>query len=240
MLYDTQYHCNIGHLIRLLNCLCHDTIKLEAFFLWRGTDTMKSWVRRALDEGIVSGGKSGNLQKSQRSSVEEQQTSPWSRGMCLALSKSSCSYCHGLGFALTYSRYYSPCKCVMRRVFRLCLFKYREVSNSYDSMHQVRYDLVPAKNTGNRAMYSRPKQEFVADFEIIAKRIFAASSKEYQVFQLYFLAGQDWKVCTRVVGINRGKFFHMVYKVEECLGRAYFEVRPYPLYPTADYFESDI
>jgi hypothetical protein len=110
------------------------------------------------------------------------------------------------------------------------------MSSSYDSMHQVRYDIVPAKNTGNRAMYSRPKQEFVADFEIIARRIFGASSKEYQIFQLYFVAGYDWKICARAVGIDRGNFFHMVYKVEECLGRAYFEVRPYPLYPTDDYF----
>ena len=194
---------------------------------------MRSWVRRDLDEGIVYGRSNREIPRSYR---ELHQVSPWDREMCLALAKTSCAYCHGLGSTTVYGRYETLCRCVLRKVFRLCLLKYRELQCGYGSMHSVRYDLVPAKNTGNRAMYSRPKQEFVADFEIIAKRIFAASSKEYQVFQLYFLAGQDWKVCTRVVGIDRGNFFHMVYKVEECLGRAYFEVRPHSLYPTADYF----
>jgi hypothetical protein len=36
--------------------------------------------------------------------------------------------------------------------------------------------------------------------------------------------------------IDRGTFFHTVYRVEEKLGRAFAETEPYALYPLDDYF----
>lgn len=48
--------------------------------------------------------------------------------------------------------------------------------------------------------------------------------------------GADWKLCTRRLNIDRGTFFHIVYRVEEKLGRAFAEIEPYPLYPVEDYF----
>jgi hypothetical protein len=36
--------------------------------------------------------------------------------------------------------------------------------------------------------------------------------------------------------MDRGIFFHAVYRIEQKLGRAFREVTPYPLFPLDDYF----
>jgi hypothetical protein len=38
--------------------------------------------------------------------------------------------------------------------------------------------------------------------------------------------------------LNRGEFFHMTYRVEQKLGRAFAETRPYSLFPLGEYFHS--
>jgi len=36
--------------------------------------------------------------------------------------------------------------------------------------------------------------------------------------------------------MDRGSFFHAIYRLEEKLGRVYAELEPYPLFPLRDYF----
>ena len=36
--------------------------------------------------------------------------------------------------------------------------------------------------------------------------------------------------------MDRGNFFHAIYRIERTLGRAFSEIRPYPLYPLDEYF----
>jgi hypothetical protein len=38
------------------------------------------------------------------------------------------------------------------------------------------------------------------------------------------------------LGIDRGNFFHAVYRIEQKLGRIFRELTPYPLFPVDDYF----
>jgi hypothetical protein len=49
--------------------------------------------------------------------------------------------------------------------------------------------------------------------------------------------GADWKLCTRKLGIDRGNFFHAVYRIEQKLGRVFRELEPYCLYPLDEYFQ---
>lgn len=58
---------------------------------------------------------------------------------------------------------------------------------------------------------------------------------ETRVFRYSFLLGTDWKRCDRQMKIDRGLFFHTVYRVEETLGRAFVETEPYALYPLDEY-----
>ena len=36
--------------------------------------------------------------------------------------------------------------------------------------------------------------------------------------------------------MERGLFFHQVYKIQQKLGKAFAELEPYPLYPVSEYF----
>jgi hypothetical protein len=74
----------------------------------------------------------------------------------------------------------------------------------------------------------------MADFYLVAKR--TLKEDEFRLFRFHFLLGADWKLCCRRLGIDRGTFFHAVYRIEQKLGREYREIRPYSLYPPDEYF----
>jgi hypothetical protein len=78
----------------------------------------------------------------------------------------------------------------------------------------------------------------MADFCLVAKR--TLNSDEHRVFRFHFLLGADWKLCCRRLSMDRGTFFHSVYRIERKLGRTFAELKPYPLYPVADYFAGSV
>jgi len=89
-----------------------------------------------------------------------------------------------------------------------------------------------------RMMWGRKDEEYAADFHLIAKR--RLDPFHYRVFSYHYLLGADWKLCCRRLGIDRGRFFHAVYRVQESLGRVFYELEPYGLYPPRDYFATQI
>jgi hypothetical protein len=84
--------------------------------------------------------------------------------------------------------------------------------------------------------WSRRNEEFAADFCLIAKR--ALSPEMHRVFEHRFLKQMDWKEAVDALGIDKGNFFHMVYDIQEILGRAFRETEPHSLYPVDEYFSS--
>ncbi|HSU32024.1 MAG TPA: hypothetical protein VLJ11_12400 [Bryobacteraceae bacterium] len=74
----------------------------------------------------------------------------------------------------------------------------------------------------------------MADFVLVSRR--TLSEYEYKVFKYHFLLGADWKLCCRKLGIDRGEFFHEVYRVQQKLGRTFRELEPYALFPLDEYF----
>ena len=127
-----------------------------------------------------------------------------------------CKSCGGLGI-----RIYSVCKvdricpCVYREVFKRCLRQYQQCA--------------PQELLGGVRIRNL---HFRADFEALAKRYL--SSFQHQVFLKDFLR--------REVSLNarpsRGQIHHVRYRVAEILGKVFCEVKPYPLYPIARYFNS--
>ena len=83
------------------------------------------------------------------------------------------------------------------------------------------------------ASWGRKNEEYIADFCLISKR--ALNAFEHRIFRYHYLLGADWKLCCRRLHIDRGNFFHAVYRVEKKLGAAYAETRPYSLYPIDEY-----
>ena len=82
--------------------------------------------------------------------------------------------------------------------------------------------------------WGRKQEEFMADFCLVSKR--ALDEDEYRLFPYHFLLGADWRLCCQKLSMDRGTFFHSVYRIQEKLGRIFRELEPYGLYPLTDYF----
>lgn len=76
----------------------------------------------------------------------------------------------------------------------------------------------------------------MADFCLVSRR--TLDEFEYRIFRYHHLLGADWRLCCRQLKMDRGEFFHAVYRVEQKLGKVFAELEPYPLYPLREYFNS--
>jgi hypothetical protein len=104
----------------------------------------------------------------------------------------------------------------------------------YQERHVSRISLEPQAGRQRPNTWGRKDEEFIADFSLVSRR--TLNEDEYRLFRYHFLLGADWKLCTRKLGIDRGNFFHSVYRIEQKLGRMFRELEPYPLFPLDDYF----
>lgn len=155
----------------------------------------------------------------------------------LTLAPNSCASCYGLGRRPGRNGNDSICNCVLRGIFRRCLARYRQVSgsNEFPPM-DIRRGL--------------PNYEFAADFVLVSERTLLGMTRyefnlrdkpeplAWRIFKMHVLQAADWRYCCAKLGVNRGEFFHEVYRVEQRLGRAYAEIAPIPLYPFGRYFGS--
>jgi hypothetical protein len=154
-------------------------------------------------------------------------------GVALSLSLPGCNSCLGRGLVYSRTTTTGPCRCVLRGVFRVCYREYERL-NSAPPLAVVKYERIELSKSGRTSYcFSRPNEEFCADFELTARR--TLDKLHFQIFQLWFLLGADWKVCSARTKLNRGRIFHAVYRIEETLGRAFAETRPYRLYPVDEY-----
>jgi len=143
------------------------------------------------------------------------------------LAHTHCATCHGIGVLFGRRSEPVPCNCVYRTVFRHCLSKYHNLGRMVEN-HAV----MPRRR--KKAVWEYPGLEFRADFELIARRTLA--EREWQVFWLHKLQGFDWKLCCLRLKLDRGNFFHAVYRMETQLGKALMTVKPFALHPVDGYF----
>ncbi len=155
----------------------------------------------------------------------------WNRSNTLGLAKTSCSHCQGNGIRNIRGGREVPCQCVFRAIFRACHRRFGECAAA-SHLGAVTLDFRPGRE--GRRSYSRKREEFLADFCIISRR--ELDEFEQRIFRFHFLLGADWKLCCRQLKLDRGLFFHAVYRIQQKLGRAFAETAPYPLYPLTDYF----
>ncbi|HEY3827546.1 MAG TPA: hypothetical protein VGL82_23495 [Bryobacteraceae bacterium] len=99
-------------------------------------------------------------------------------------------------------------------------------------MSQVRFEIIGGQN--RRPVWGRKDEEFIADFCLVSSRFL--DDFEYKVFRFHFLLGADWRLCCRQLKMDKGFFFHAVYRIQQKLGRAFRELAPYPLFPLDEYF----
>ncbi|WP_031497657.1 hypothetical protein [Bryobacter aggregatus] len=157
----------------------------------------------------------------------------WTRSETIGLASASCVFCRGLGLRKTRIRGLDkPCGCVFRAIFRSCYARYRHCLEKAGRTSAATIERTDGPS-GNR-LFGRRNEEFIADFELTCKR--ALDQEEYQLFRYHFLLGADWKLCTTKLNLDRGTFFHLVYKLQEQLGRVFRELEPYALFPLDQYF----
>jgi hypothetical protein len=156
----------------------------------------------------------------------------WSRSDTLALAMHTCSQCHGSGLRLARRGGISPCNCVLRSIFRVCYTRFLRCVTQ--EKHVSKITMEPSLGRKRPGTWGRKDEEYIADFCLIAKRIL--NEEEHRLFRFHFMLGADWKLCSRKLGLERGNFFHAVYRIEQKLGRVFRELEPYPLFPLDEYF----
>ena len=156
----------------------------------------------------------------------------WTRSETIALARHSCSQCHGLGLRQGHREQMHPCHCVLRAIFRACYARFRHCVTKEKHLSRVSLEIISGRE--GRWSWGRKDEEYVADFSLVSRRVL--TDYEHTIFRYHFLLGADWKLCCRKLKMDRGNFFHSVYRIEQALGRAFREVQPYPLYPLHDYF----
>lgn len=156
----------------------------------------------------------------------------WNRTNLIGLAKASCTYCQGHGLRLIHKDKEVPCNCVFRAMFRSCYNRFRECAIMGAQPGKV--SLESGKGPTGHAIYSRKREEYAADFVIVSRRVL--TEEELRIFRFHFLLGADWRLCCDQLRMDRGDFFHMVYRIEQVLGKTFATLEPYGLYPLAEYF----
>jgi len=157
----------------------------------------------------------------------------WSRSDTIGLSLHSCTKCNGLGTTLDRAGNTQACRCALRAIFRICYNRFRQCVEQ--DPHASRMSCEPSLPGSKRpTTWGRKDEEYIADFEMVSRR--SLSEEEYRIFRYHFYLGADWRLCCKKLNVDRGSFFHALYRIEEKLGRVYREMQPYALYPLEDYF----
>lgn len=160
----------------------------------------------------------------------------WTRSETIALAKQSCTQCHGLGLRLGKKGSTAPCNCVLRAVFRACYARFRCCTVKEKHMSRISLEFIPGRE--RNFSWGRKDEEYMADFILVSRR--TLDEFENKIFRFHFLLGADWRLCCRRLDIDRGTFFHAVYRIEQKLGRIFRELEPYSLFPLDEYFRTPV
>ena len=158
----------------------------------------------------------------------------WTRSHTIGLSSAACVHCQGIGMRACKRGGPAACNCVFRRIFRSCLEQFQICACRQGQY--ISATLERCAGAERRVYWAMKNEDYMADFLLVSRRLL--SGREYDVFRFHFLLGADWRLCCRRMGLDRGNFFHMVYRIQQRLGRAFAEMQPYPLYPLDEYFST--
>jgi len=149
----------------------------------------------------------------------------------IALALVGCAHCKGLGTSGQ-----GACICVDRSVFRIVLNKFRQCASGG---HLGRpFSLNGISRAQGKVSDGRKNEDYMADVWLVSKRTLT-NPTEWAIFRFHHLLGADWKLCCRQLKIDRGNFFHAVYRIEAKLGKVFRELQPYALWPVDEYFQGN-
>ena len=141
-------------------------------------------------------------------------TMQWTRSETLALAQQSCTYCYGLGLRPGRGGVSTPCNCVFRAIFRACYARFKKCTSKEKYISRVSLEANPGQQ--RKATWGLKNEEYIADFCLVSRR--TLSDRENTIFKYHYLLGADWKLCCRKLNIDRGTFFHEIYRIEQKIG----------------------
>jgi hypothetical protein len=109
---------------------------------------------------------------------------PWDSSKAMLLANFDCSRCLGAG-SYPGRAGVIVCPCVYRRVFRACYSRYRDIGEG-----QACSRLGSSRRRSKTFSWERPREDFRADFELIARRVL--EPEDWLVFRLHFLRSLEW------------------------------------------------
>jgi len=134
--------------------------------------------------------------------------------IAFANAREKCVYCGGSG---KVKRHFvmRVCSCAYRGIAVKAMNRYRVLRMS-GPWGRCR---IERTQTGG-LMRGFVEVEFLAEIDLAARRVL--NGPELKVYELYEAQNADWRYCSARVGLNRGNFFHLVYVVEQKLGKALY------------------
>ena len=157
----------------------------------------------------------------------------WNQSEVLALAMEKCVTCEGFGMRPSRNGTTTACNCVLRSIFRKCFDRFKTSTIRKESILSRPY-LHHTSSPHGKLSWGRKDEEYAADFLLVVKRTLTPA--DYKLFNYHFLLGADWRLCCRKLKIEKGLFFHSLYRITAKLGRTFAELEPYALYPLHDYF----
>lgn len=159
------------------------------------------------------------------------------RSEFIALAKEGCALCQGLGLRRSGRKAEEIlCNCVLRGVFRACFKRFRLCASREKHVTRVRLEQVNGRDS--RTTWGMKDEEYMADFCLVAKR--TLTEEEHRIFRFHFMLGADWRLCCRRLKVEKGIFFHMIYRIQQKLGNVFVELQPYALFPLDEYFGGQV
>lgn len=150
----------------------------------------------------------------------------------VGLAAATCRICFGRGF-----RVQSPhtiCGCVYRQVSRIVHRRIHSARENGPGGVRLR------SNKRGGIFFSRPVEEFNADYELIAKAELADSPLLREVWWLYLHSEWPYNRCCARLGLPRHHLFYWAYQAEARLGRAFATAQPCRLWPFHEYFDGPL
>jgi hypothetical protein len=161
-----------------------------------------------------------------------------------------CDVCHGDQATINAASGRGHlCRCVYRKIFSDLMDGYRQSKGSAGCRGEITEHHVPG--FGGGVSYSRKNEEYVADVELLLKRVAARLDAEYKdifphhfaftkycfiggapetVIMRHLKLGEDWK---RRVGVALDR-------IRATASKSAVELVPYPLFPVREYFNEHL
>lgn len=149
------------------------------------------------------------------------------------LARLDCPLCGGMGYQEMKKRGPAPCDCALRNIFRACYARFRDCVEDGRALSRVNFER-SANGRGNRGTWGLKREEFMADFELVARR--SLSPGAHQLFRFHYILGASAAMCARRLRVTRSAIRYALERIEMGLGKAFASLQPYPLYPLSDYF----